>query len=32
MLIGIIPESGLRLLFVTMFTQDLLPSSILLAN
>ncbi len=30
--IGIIPESGPHLLFVTLFSQDLLPFSILLAN
>jgi len=31
-LIGIIPESGPHLIFVTMFSQGLLPFSILLAN
>lgn len=31
-LIGIIPESGPHLLFVTMFSQGLIPFSILLAN
>jgi hypothetical protein len=31
-LIGIIPESGPHLLFVTLFSQNLLPFSILLAN
>ncbi|NTW48516.1 MAG: arsenic efflux protein [Chlorobiales bacterium] len=31
-LIGIIPESGPHLIFVTMFAQGLIPMSILLAN
>jgi len=31
-LIGIMPESGPHLLFVTLFSQNLLPFSILLAN
>jgi len=31
-LIGIIPESGPHLLFVTLFSQNLVPFSILLAN
>lgn len=31
-LIGIIPESGPHLIFVTMFSQNLIPFSILLAN
>jgi hypothetical protein len=31
-LIGIIPESGPHLVFVTLFSQNLLPFSILLAN
>jgi len=31
-LIGIIPESGPHLMFVTLFSQNLLPFSILLAN
>lgn len=31
-LIGLIPESGPHLLFVTLFSQNLLPFSILLAN
>ena len=31
-LVGLIPESGPHLVFVTMFSQNLLPFSILLAN
>jgi len=31
-LVGIIPESGPHLMFVTLFSQNLLPFSILLAN
>jgi len=31
-LVGLIPESGPHLIFVTMFSQNLLPFSILLAN
>ena len=31
-LVGIIPESGPHLVFVTMFSQGLLPFSILFAN
>ncbi|HDR51965.1 MAG TPA: hypothetical protein ENN90_10175, partial [Mariniphaga anaerophila] len=31
-LIGIIPESGPHLMFVTLFSQNLVPFSILLAN
>ncbi|MBN2486964.1 MAG: arsenic efflux protein [Bacteroidales bacterium] len=31
-LVGLIPESGPHLVFVTLFTQNLLPFSILLAN
>jgi len=31
-LVGIIPESGSHLLFVTMFAQGLIPFSVLLAS
>ena len=31
-LVGIIPESGPNLIFVTLFSQNLIPFSILLAN